>query len=202
MRPGSKPVVSNAGPLIVLAKLNLLHLLKELFGEVHFSHSVFDEVVIEGMRQGYVDAVTAKLFLEQVGWKPTEVPTPLSTILKSKVEDANISKGEAAEGKILPGDLHLDRGEQDTIALAFTLKSDLVLMDESYGREIARSLGIGVRGSLSILIEAYRKEIISLDQLRLCFAELARREDIWISRALIERLKKVVLEGKDPQEKG
>jgi len=31
----SVPVVSNAGPLMVLAKLNLLHLLKVLYGYVH-----------------------------------------------------------------------------------------------------------------------------------------------------------------------
>ena len=30
-------VISNAGPLMVLAKLNLLHLLKSLYGRVDFS---------------------------------------------------------------------------------------------------------------------------------------------------------------------
>ncbi len=40
-----RPVVTNAGPLMVFSKLNLLHLLKELYGRVHFSKSVYDEVV-------------------------------------------------------------------------------------------------------------------------------------------------------------
>lgn len=59
---GDAPVVINAGPLMVLAKLNLLHLLKELYGRVHFARSVYDEAVIEGMRQGYEDARTFSSF--------------------------------------------------------------------------------------------------------------------------------------------
>lgn len=60
----SAPVVSNAGPLMVLAKLNLLHLLKELYHRIHFTESVYEETVNEGMRQGYEDAQTLSLFLE------------------------------------------------------------------------------------------------------------------------------------------
>ena len=58
------PVVSNAGPLIVLAKLNLLHLLKELYGRVHVPRSVYDETVTEGLRRGHTDAGTLYLFLD------------------------------------------------------------------------------------------------------------------------------------------
>jgi len=36
----SPSVVSNAGPLMALAKLNLLHLLKALYGYVHIPRSV------------------------------------------------------------------------------------------------------------------------------------------------------------------
>ena len=43
-------------PLMALAKLNLLHLLKALYGRVYFARSVYDETVVEGMRQGYEDA--------------------------------------------------------------------------------------------------------------------------------------------------
>ena len=70
---GDVPVVSNAGPLTVLAKLNVLHLLKALYGRVQITQSVYDEVVVEGLRQGYEDAKTLQLFLNQVGWGPEEV---------------------------------------------------------------------------------------------------------------------------------
>jgi len=91
----SSPVVSNAGPLVAMAKLSLLHLLKELYGRVYFSRSVYDEAVTEGTRQGYQDARTLLLFLEQMNWSPQSV-----------------------DPAAIPADLlevRLDRGERDTV---------------------------------------------------------------------------------------
>lgn len=113
------PVVSNAGPLMVLAKLNLLHLLKELYGRVHIPRSVYDETVTEGMRQGHEDARTLHLFLSQVGWNPEDMdPAGIPTDLR---------------------EAHLDVGERDTLALALALGHALVLMDETVGRQMARA---------------------------------------------------------------
>jgi predicted nucleic acid-binding protein len=167
------PVVSNAGPLMALAKLNLLHLLKELYGRVCCARSVYHETVIEGKRQGHVDATTLHLFLDQMEWHPEEVNS----------EDIPADLREA----------HLDRGERDTIALAERVGSPLVLMDETLGRQAARERGLTVRGSLGILVEAYHRGLIQADQLRLYFEEMVRREDIWINSALAERLLKAVL---------
>jgi predicted nucleic acid-binding protein len=66
-------------------------------------------------------------------------------------------------------------------------------MDETTGREAARALGLAVRGSLGVLIQAYRQKLIEADQLRLYFTEIADRHDIWISRALVDRLQRDVL---------
>jgi len=168
-------VVSNAGPLMALAKLNVLHLLQELYGRVHIPRSVYNEVVTEGMRQGQEDARTLQLFLSQMGWSPEDV-----------------------DPAVIPRDLqeaHLDCGERDTLALAVAFGNALVLMDETVGRRVVRARGLAVRGSLGVLIEAYRRRLIGADQLRLYLAEIARREDIWVSRALVERLLREVLGG-------
>ncbi len=167
------PVVINAGPLMTLAKMNLLHLLKGLYGRVHLARSVYEEAVTEGLRQGYADALTLDLFLVQMAWSPEEV-----------------------DAATIPPDLrqaHLDRGERDTLALATALGSSLVLMDEAEGRQAARSRGLQVRGSLGILIAAYRRDLIDADQLRLAFAEIVRRPDIWINPVLAARLLREVL---------
>ena len=164
----SVPVVSNAGPLMVLAKLNLLHLFKELYGRVHIPRSVYDETVTEGMRQGHEDARTLLLFLNQVGWNPEDVD---AAVIQAGLHEA-----------------YLDRGERDTLALAMALGNALVLMDETVGRQVARAQGLAVRGSLGVMIEAYRRDLIGADQLRLYFAEIARRQDIWVNPALVERL--------------
>lgn len=167
------PVVINAGPLMTLAKLNLLHLLTNLYGRVHFSRSVYLEVVTVGVRQGYEDARTLYLFLNQMKWNPT------------KIDRTSIPSGLA--------EAHLDRGERDTLALAATMGSSLVLIDEAEGREAARSNGLAVRGTLGILIEAYREDLITESQLRLAVAEIVQRQDIWISPALAERVLREVL---------
>jgi predicted nucleic acid-binding protein len=170
---GDAPVVINAGPLMVLAKLNLLHLLKELYGRVHFARSVYDETVLEGMRQGYEDARTLFLFLNQVGWSPEEAD---SAEIASDLDQTR-----------------LDRGERDTLALALGMGSHLILMDEAEGRQVARARGLAIRGSLGILIGAHRRGLLGADQLRLAFAEIIRRQDIWINPALVERLQREVL---------
>lgn len=45
-------VVTNAGPLIALAKLGLLHLLGRLYGTVLMPGAVYDEVVLRVMEDG------------------------------------------------------------------------------------------------------------------------------------------------------
>jgi predicted nucleic acid-binding protein len=41
-------IVSNAGPLIALAKIERFELLRELFGKIYIPQAVYDEVVVIG----------------------------------------------------------------------------------------------------------------------------------------------------------
>ena len=79
------------------------------------------------------------------------------------------------------------------LALAVAMENPLVLIDETEGRQAARDWGLRARGSLGILVEAYRRGILGADQLRLAFAEVIRRQDIWINPALVERLQHEIL---------
>lgn len=157
--------VINAGPLMVFAKLNLLHLLKKLYGRVYFADAVYREVVVVGMHHGYVDASTLHQFLQQEEWQSTTVAA-----IPPSIQTAS-----------------LDLGEQESIALAIMQRA-LLLIDEEAGRRVARSFGLRVRGSLGVLIDAYRRGLIDVDQLRFNFAEVERRTDIWISPSLCRRL--------------
>jgi predicted nucleic acid-binding protein len=166
----AKPVVSDAGPLIALAKLNLLHLLERLYGRVYFPGSVYKEAVVEGLRQGLEDAHTLRLFLIQEGWE---------TMAVENAPDELIS-------------LHLDQGELDSLALALDMNA-LLLIDEERGREIARRYRVKVRGTLGVLIEAYRHGFLTSSQLRFYFDQIEERTDIWISPSLCHRLLQEVL---------
>ena len=136
-------------------------------------------MVGEGLRQGHEDARTLKLFLEQTGWKPEDAPTTCPEGIESA---------------------HLDKGEQHTLALAISLGSSLVLMDELQGRQIARKFSLKTRGTLGVLIEAFSKRLINADQLRFYGAELSRRKDIWISPALVEKVLRKALEEQNSAE--
>jgi hypothetical protein len=156
-----------------MAKLNVLHLLTNLYGHVHIAEAVYDEVVVQGLRQGYADAKTTQIFLQDVGWRPENValdPLPLGDL-----------------------EIQLDRGELETLALANSHRPALVLMDEYWGRKAARQLGLSVRGSLGVLIRAYREQYIDAQQLRLYFSEMLHRQDIWINPRLVGRLSEEVM---------
>ena len=58
-------VVSNAGPLIALAKLGRLALLGQLYGCVLIPEEVYQEVVVNGMRFGAPDADVVQFFIDQ-----------------------------------------------------------------------------------------------------------------------------------------
>jgi len=108
-------VVSNAGPLMVFSKLNVLHLLKGLHDRVEFPLSVYRETVSVGISRGFTDAQVLNSFLKQNDWKPVKKIEILIDL-----QTAN-----------------LDRGEKESIALALS-KNALLLMDEERGRNFAR----------------------------------------------------------------
>lgn len=81
----------------------------------------------------------------------------------------------------------LDQGERESIALA-KLNQALLLMDEEYGRKIARQQGLKVRGSLGVLAQAYREGYLTTDQLRLSINQMVDRSDIWINPTLCQRV--------------
>jgi hypothetical protein len=61
-------VLSNAGPLIALAKLNRLDLLETLYLQVQIPRAVYTEVVTQGLRYGASDALLIKAFWQDRGW--------------------------------------------------------------------------------------------------------------------------------------
>ena len=138
-------VVSDASPLINLARIDKLDLLPRLYGELHFPEAVWQEVVIQGAGQPGAQEI------QEASW-----------IKRHAV--ANRPLVQALEQE-------LDAGEAEAIALALELQAELLLMDERLGREVARHLGLRYIGLIGVLLEAKRKGLISalkphLDALR------------------------------------
>jgi predicted nucleic acid-binding protein len=138
-------IVSNASPLINLARIGKLDLLQELYGELIIPEAVWREVVIEGAGQPGAGEVRASNWIKTMAATNRE----LEQALKQE----------------------LDAGEAEAIALATGIEADLLLMDEHLGREVAHHLGLRCTGLIGVLIEAKRKGLIPavkppLDSLR------------------------------------
>ena len=131
-----KPVVvSDAGPLIALAKLDLLRLLPELFSTVYVPEVVVKEATRQCERKDARDiTVFARQFLNIRG---------------------DIDNAFCRSLRVL-----LDEGEVQALASAQELKCG-VFMDEKRGRQVAIHHQIPVIGVIGLLIQAKQKQLIA-----------------------------------------
>ena len=145
-------VVSNAGPLIALARINKLDLLKHFFNTVFISKGTYDEVVIKGK----------------------------SKLGSKHVENAKWIKVKSIKNEWSVNVLRidLDIGEAESIVLALELNANLLLMDELLARNIAESLGLKISGTVGILLKA--KKLGLIDKIKPNLDEL-RNKKVWIS---------------------
>ncbi|MEA3416289.1 MAG: DUF3368 domain-containing protein [Thermodesulfobacteriota bacterium] len=159
-------VVTNAGPLMALAKLGLLYLLGRLYRKVEMPVAVYDEVVLRGMEQGFSDSLQVKLAVQQ------------------KYLVVKAVKEQSADIVVLP----LHKGEKETLNLSLEHKADLVLLDDMLARSEAQALGLSVKGTLGVITKGYRMEILSIDEVRIIFDSIIERNDIWIAEGLCRRV--------------
>jgi predicted nucleic acid-binding protein len=138
-------VVSNASPLISLARIGKLDLLRQLYGELLIPEAVWHEVVIEGVGQPGANEVKVATWIKT----QSVTNTPLVSALRQE----------------------LDTGEAEAIVLTLETQAELLLMDERVGREVARHLGLRYTGLIGVLVEAKHKDVLTfikphLDALR------------------------------------
>jgi len=138
-------VVSDSSPLVALAGIGRLELLRALYGTVVVPDAVWHEVVEKAPDQNRANA------LRTADWLERRIPTDQPLVLALQES--------------------LGRGEAEAVALAVEVKSDLLLMDERIGRRLARQLGVRVIGVLGMLVEAKQRSLVPaikpmIDQLR------------------------------------
>lgn len=155
-------IVCGAGPLIALAQVERLDLLLRLAGgELQISDGVWEEVVRRGVAD---DVIAAKL---------------LHTLVHAR-------KLRHHRIMLAADDPQLALGEEQTLALAVKMNADLVLLDDPVMRRVARTIGLKVRGSISVLLESARCGYISDEQVRTLTYRMATRAVAWIDRDLVE----------------
>lgn len=160
-------VVCDTGPLISLAKLNQLGLLIELYEEILIPSEVYDEAVTEGIKLGTPDAYEIKILVDK---KYISVKKVMHHILSEKEYS------------------RIDIGEAKVISLAINERADIVLIDELTARMIARKKSLKIKGTLGLLIDSYRKGLITVRQLEFLIETIKIHPDLWISKELCDRV--------------
>ncbi|MGQ9597232.1 MAG: DUF3368 domain-containing protein [Thermoproteota archaeon] len=154
-------ITSNTSPIIALAKMGRLKLLKELYELVVISPSVKVECVDRGRELGAKDVRDIEKAIEE-GWiKVFELGRRQRRRVNKLVKEANIGFGEA-EALVIARDKDL-----------------LMILDDKEARAIAKSLGLKYQGTAMILYEAYVRGKLNYDELIEELAKLSRV--MWVS---------------------
>jgi predicted nucleic acid-binding protein len=128
-------VVADSGPLIALATIGHLELLRRLHREVLVPQAVYGEVVGTSASRPGAQQVAAAGWLERVAVDPP--PDPL--LLEA-----------------------LGLGEAEAIALAIRRGGALILIDEAQGRRVAQTIyRLPVRGIVGTLAKAKEQQLVS-----------------------------------------
>lgn len=156
-------VVSDTTPIISLMKAGQLELLQKLFGIVYIPETVYRELTDN------------EAFSEEV-----KMVRECEFLYVQKVDN-----GKSVT--ILQNFTGLDAGESEAIILADEMNSDVLLMDEHKGRQVAKKLGITITGTIGILTQAFDEGMLTKEEVERCI-ELLKESGIRVSEKLYQRL--------------
>lgn len=122
-------IVIDTSPLISLAVLDHLELLKKLFSTIIVPHAVYQEIKAAGEKEEYIRIAN---FIENHIYSPKE-----EKIFHHK----------------------LGKDETEAIILCLELKADLLILDDKKARTVAESHDIKCIGTLGMLTLARQKGI-------------------------------------------
>jgi len=128
-------IICNTGPIIALAGINKLNILKSLYGVIIIPDPVHNEFLAGGRFFTGLEEYKKATWLDVR--KLNHTPDPLLSKL-------------------------LDEGEASVIHLALELGLNKILMDERKGRRIARDIyGLSVSGTIKVLSDAKKVGLIN-----------------------------------------
>lgn len=164
-------IIADTSPLIILAKLNRLDLLRVEFDQVVIPPAVYREGVIVGQQ---LHAEDAALIQNAIASGEIDVRTPRKGGIGMAVS--------------------LGRGEIECIQLAMELNADAILMDDYKARRIAQDIlqqhnkHIAVRGTLGIIVGAVKSGHLEASEAITLVTTLRERDDVWINPALCNQV--------------
>ena len=162
---------SDAGPLIWLAKCDILHLLRKLYPEILIPEAVHEEAVSRGLEKGFEDAKIIKKALEE-GW-----------IRVYKTSTQFTDKVEAVEKRL---DIELGSGEREAIALALENKISTFLTNDEDAYQTGKILGLEPKGVLYLLLKGVKEGHHNKEHAKKSLRKMLE-EGFWLSPTIIHK---------------
>lgn len=151
-------IICDTGPIIGLAKIGKISLLKSIAEEVLIPPMVYKEL------------------LGKIGDESNQIEGALNDFIRIKESDAFDPAAEAA----LAG---LGEGEKQAIGLAFSIEKDvLLLLDDRAGRVCAGKINIPTIGLIGLLLISKQKGLV--EKVSPLIEEL-RNKGYWLSDEII-----------------
>jgi len=136
-------VVSDSTPLIYLAKIGRLNLVKDVFEKVFIPEAVFNEAVTQGKTLNMSDAsIIEKAVRIWIIREP----------VKPEVD---------AEFRFLDTNTRLGSGEKEALKICKQLSADYFIADDKEARRVSRILNVKSIGTCGIIIQACRQGSIT-----------------------------------------
>lgn len=128
-------IVSNTSPLCYLVLIGQADVLTQLYGEIHVTQKVIEELLHPDAPATVRDWAKSPPDWLKIHADPEEPDTTLAS---------------------------LDPGERTALRLAEQLRSDVVLLDESAARSLATQRSLKVSGTLGLLCDAAQAGLLQL----------------------------------------
>ena len=168
-------IVADTTPLISLMKIERLDLLEKLFQRVVIPDAVYRELT-----------------------SSVSFPEEARQIAKSEFID-RISVADARSIDLFRRSAGLDLGESEAIIYASAHHADILLMDEAKGRQIAKTMGLTVMGTIGILLESFGEGFLAAEDIESALAKL-KANNRYISGKLIRCIReKIRSEAENPK---
>lgn len=132
-------IISDATPLIYLAKIEKISLLKSLYNTIIISSEIKNEIVDEGKRLKEKDAFLIEKEIKDGFIEVIKVSNYIKPVFK------------------------IDKGELSILSLAKELSIKDVLIDEKLARIAAKVEGLTPRGTLFVILKNLKLKLINFD---------------------------------------
>ena len=134
--------VLDSTPLIYLAKIRELNILKEIYEELYIPKAVHNETVTQGLKKGFIDAENIQKWIDE-----------------KKIKIKNLNENQKKETERLIKIANIEKGEAEAIILAQHLKADLII-DDAVAQGVARSLGLEPLWTTSYILKLTHLKIL------------------------------------------